>query len=467
MEEPKIQKLNFLRGFFSGVFIELQGLPVVLKILVVVGYLAVLGQLLFTLLFEIAGNNLQTIEYSLSGENHIVPILVLVITGLAFILGWAYVLTGAAAARARVFLPVLAVFALQLFLVTAGNLLLLFMEFVFFSAVLVIYGLTFRTRFWLDLPGLHFFGWLGAISLIVILSVGISATSSDLAIALSANFSMLQLLTFFFWVLLGLSAMDLGISIGRGVTRFVRKRFPMTVFNSMIVFVLLVHPAIAFLVFWLTQDGFFLLDILFSILLVISALIVWVAHRWSASSGAVFLTLSLATPVVSLGVSMAFGGKDFTELLLRMTGIFPPTLLFVALTTYNLFGMGPTFTGVEGQVLPRRSRILLYFGTLLLVVAWMLFMSNNRSAETHRLSQDIQSWVNNLFALSAVFIGIPYTVWKAIKRREQLIGPEIEFSNPPGWPWLEQVPGSAWMVGAVIFACAFSCLLLVIIYFLV
>ncbi len=116
MEEPKFQRSSFLRGLFSGVFIELQGIPVVLKILVVVGYLAVLGQLLFTLLFEIAGNNLQTIEYSLSGENHIVPLLVLVITGLAFILGWAYVLTGAAAARARVFLPVLAVFALQLFL---------------------------------------------------------------------------------------------------------------------------------------------------------------------------------------------------------------------------------------------------------------------------------------------------------------------------------------------------------------
>ncbi len=365
MDRSNLHGSGFLRSFFSGVFIDLRSLPVVLKILVVVGYLAVLGQLLFTLLAELAGDRLGIVRYTLADENHIIPLLVLVITGLAFILGWAYLLTGAAAARARIFLPVLALFAVQLFLVTSGNLLLVFFELIFFVAVLVIYGLTFRTRFWLDLPGLHFFGWLGAVSIFMILSVGISATFSDMAVALSANFSMLQLLTFVFWVILGLSVIDLGITIGRWFSRLFWKRLPISAFNSLVLFFLLVHPAVASLIFWLTQDGFLLLDIVFSVLIIIYALVVWVSHRWSASNGAVILTLSLATPVVSLGVSMAFAGQDFTGILLNMTGIFPPTLLFVGLTTYNLFGMGTSFTGVDGRVMPRRSRILLYFGTLI------------------------------------------------------------------------------------------------------
>ncbi len=334
MDMPNPHGSGFFRSFFSGVFIDLQRLPVVLKILVVVGYLAVLGQLLFTLVVELAGEHLGTVTYTLAGENHIIPLLVLVITGLAFILGWAYLLTGAAAGAARIFLPVLALFAVQLFLVTSGNLLLVFFELIFFVAVLVIYGLTFRTRFWLDLPGLHFFGWLGAVSIFMILSVGISATFSDMAVALSANFSMLQLLTFLFWVILGLSVIDLGITIGRWFSRIFWKHLPISAFNSLILFFLLAHPAVASLIFWLTQDGFLLLDIVFSVLIIIYALVVWLSHRWSAPNRAVIVTLSFATPVVSLGVSMAFGGQDFTGTSAKHDRHLPPNT--VVCRTYNL-----------------------------------------------------------------------------------------------------------------------------------
>jgi hypothetical protein len=467
MDAPKYLKTDLLRRTFADNFIDLQGLSVALKILIVVGYLAVLGQLLFTLLVELAGDRLPVVLYSISDVNYKVPLLVMAVSGLAFILGWAYLLTGAAAAKARIFLPVLALFALQLFLVTGGNLLLVFLELVFFLAVLVIYGLTFRTKFWLDLPGLHFFGWLGAVSIIVILSVGLSAANANVATALSANFSILQLLTIVFWVLLGLSVINLGVSIGRGFNRIARKLLPISAFNALIVFFLLIHPAVIALIFWLTKDGFWLLDVLFSILLILAAVIVLIAHRWSAPTGSVFLVLSLATPVLVLGLSMAFAGNDFTQLLLNMTGIFPPTLLFVGLTTYNLFGMGTAFTSVDGNILPKRARILLYFGALLLVVACMLFMSNDRIVETNQLSMDIQSFINNLFALSALFIGLPYVVWMVWKRREMLIGPESDFSEPPRWGWLTRIPGKVWIAVGVVLACSGSCVLGLVLFFLI
>ncbi len=186
---------------------------------------------------------------------------------------------------------------------------------------------------------------------------------------------------------------------------------------------------------------------------------VWIARRWSWSTSAVILTLSLATPVVSLGLTLAFAGQDFTALLLAMTGIFPPMLLFVGLTTYNLLDMGVTFTAVDGRTLPKRARVLLYFGMLLLVLACMLFLSNERIAGTNQSYQDVQGLINSLFALSALSLGIPYVVWMVWKRREMLTGAEQEFAGPPRLPWLGRIPAPAWITVSLALACACACVL--------
>ena len=455
VELPKPPKPNFLRRFFAGYFIDLRDLPLSLKILTIAGYLAIFGLLFFTLLVELAGDRLATVEYTVTGPTLKIPLFVVAIAGLAFVLGWAYLLTGAAAAKARIFLPVLLLFALQLFMVS--SFLSVFLEVLFILAVLVIYGFTFRTRFWHDLPGLHFFGWLGAISVIFFLSVGTSATNAELASALSTNFGMVTLLTLMFWVLLSFSIIDLGIKIGRAFTRIARKTLPFPSFTGLIVFVLLIHPVVAMLVVWLTRDPLWSFDLPVSFVLLLGALVVWISRRWSASAAAVLLVLSVATPVVMLGLSMAFAGKDFTELLLKMTGLFPPTLLFVGLTTYNLLGMGVEFTGVDGRILPKRARVLLYFGTLLLVVACMLFVSNERIVETNQLPLDLQSFINTVIASSAFLLVIPYVVWMIWKRRELLTGPEKDFSSPPRWTWLERVPGPAWIVLSLVLACVCAC----------
>jgi hypothetical protein len=249
VDNPKPPKPNLLRRTFAGNFIDLQGLPVSLKILTISGYLVVFGMLFFTLLVELAGDRLPTVEYTTLDQNLKLPLVVMAIAGLAFIMGWAYLLTGAAASRARIFLPILVLYALQLFFVSGGSLLVLFLEVLFFLTVLVIYGLTFRMRFWRDLPGLHFFGWLGAVSVFVILSVGTSATNAEVATGLSANSSGLLLLTAVFWALLGLSIIDLGIKTGRVFTRSARKILPFSTFSALIVFVLVIHPAVATLFF--------------------------------------------------------------------------------------------------------------------------------------------------------------------------------------------------------------------------
>ena len=457
MDTAKPPKPNFLRNLIAQNFIDLRDLPDTLKLLTVVGYLVVLGQLVFTLLVDLAGERLPKVVYSLPGSTtNQVPLFVMAIAGLSFILGWAYLLAGAAAAKARVFLPVLVLFAVQLFLV--ASLLGFVLELVFFVVVLIIYGLTFRTPFWRDLPGLHFFGWLAAVSVIVLLSVGTSATNAEVAIALSTNFGMVMLLTLLFWVVLSFSVFDLGIKIGRFFTRFARKYLPFPTLNALVIFLLLIHPVVAALIIWLGRDPFWSFDMPFSIVFPVAALIVWITRRWSPSVAAVFLALSLTTPVVMVGLSGAFAGKSsFAENLLKLTGIFTPTLMFVALTTYNLFGIGVTFTGVDGRILPKRARVLLYFGTLLLVVACMLFASNETLAGTNQLSTDFQEFINGVIAVSAFLVMIPYGIWMIWKRRELLIGPEKDLTGSPRWAWLESFPGPAWLALSLILASACAC----------
>lgn len=161
---------------------------------------------------------------------------------------------------------------------------------------------------------------------------------------------------------------------------------------------------------------------------------------------------------------MAFNGSDVVELLLALTGIFPPLLLFVSLTTYNLMGTGVTFTGVDGRVMPRGARILLYFGTVILVVTFMLLISRERVVETKELALDVQGLINDLFALSGLFLGIPYVIWLVWKRREKVIGDEKAFTSPPRWTWLERIPAWVLLTLSLITACLLSCSFVAVLY---
>ena len=448
---------NFLRKFISDNFVDLHGLSFILKILTTAGYLAVLGQLLFTLVIERLGFSLPVVAYSIVDKIYQVPLVVMAVTAIAFIMGWVFLLTGAAASRARVFLPVLTVFALQLFMVS--SLLGIFVELLFIIAVLLIYLLTFRTNFWRDLPDLHFFGWLLAVSAIFILSVGTSATNAELASALSTNFSIVMLLTLAFWVLLGFSVFSLGIKVGKFVTSYARKALPFPALSALAVFLVIIHPMVALLVIWQGRDPFWSFDLPFSVLFLLVALVLWILRRWSPRVAAIFLALSVATPVIMVCLSGAFAGRSFTENVLKMTGFFPPILLFVLMTTYNLLGMGVTFTGVDGRVMPKRARILLYFGTLILVVACMLFISNEHIAGTDTLATDYQDLINSFISISAFIFIIPYGIWMIVKRRELLIGPELDPAAPPQWTFLEKVPRVAWIIISLVLACSCVCLL--------
>lgn len=445
----RLNPLNSLRA----ILIDFRGLPLSVQLLATLGYLAVLGLLLATLFFEWLGSQLNFVEYSAPAGLYHIPFTVVVITSLTFVLGWAFVLAGAAGSKARVFLPVLALFAFQLFILTGalGDWVLLAMcaEGLFLAALLGLYAFTFRKRFWRDYPLPLFIFWLGVAFFFIGLMWVLGQTDEAVTNQLAGTLNVLALLTLIFWVRLGLDAVELAVKVGRAVTVGLRRRLPEAALTALTILILLVRPALGALAIALTKDGFWGLDLLAS-----GALIVWGAglaltRRWSARASATLLALGLVSPVFALAVSLAFQGHDFTDLIVSAIGLFPPVLLFVALTTYNMIGFGVSFANVEGAAMPRRARVLLYFGMVILVTTFVLFFMNQRDAVTGEPDQSTQSLINNLFALSALALGLPYLGWMVWRRREDLIGADDEFAGEPRWAWLARVSSRVWlMLGA-------------------
>lgn len=449
----------------SGAFIKLNGLPLNVKLLTIGGYLAVFGLLLGLLAVTIGKDN-EIVSYTINNSPREISLSALAFSGFGFILGWAYLITGAAAARGRLFLPALALLALQMFLLSTGGLYTLVSQFCFFAGILAIYALTSQKRFWRDWPLLHFLIWLPSTFILFFLSAGMAESDSRIAEAMSANFAMLFLAAMGFWAFLGLGIVDLGVGFGKAFTVLAHKLLPSPALTALTIFTLLVHPAAVAILFGITLDGFWLFDYLFSIPLILAAIFAALTKRWTPKLRAILMALNLASPAIIFGLSLAFAGYDLTEWLLNLTGIFPPLLLFIGLTIYNLMSLGVKFTSIEGQTLNRVARILIYFGLLILAITFMLFQMNEKDAITHQTALDVQTTLNNALALGALALGIPYLGWLIWKKREDLIGAEAQFSAPPRWTWLERLPARFWLPLSLILSCLACCTLSGILYWL-
>jgi hypothetical protein len=113
--------------------------------------------------------------------------------------------------------------------------------------------------------------------------------------------------------------------------------------------------------------------------------------------------------------------------------------------------------------MPRSGRIFLVFGAALLMVSFTLFTVNTRNATTGEIHSDLQTAVNNLFAFSALFLGIPYLGWIVWRRREALIGDESEYlALRPLLADLDRIHWGVWLAIGLGIMFSFSCLLCVL-----
>lgn len=461
--------------------VDWQALALNRRLLVLFGYLLLAGMLFFMLVTELLGGIGRLIIFSLNETDVQIPFGVMVVSSLGFAVGWSFILTGATDFRRRVFWLILGLYAVQLFLLMPTN-----------NAAII--WLCTAPPLQLLIIGIHSYGrqrefirqWpLTEFSLWVIINfffLGLfwfwDTSDASVATALNANFGLLMLLTVLFWATSGLTVAQASIAVGRGIVMVARWLFPGRFLRVLVLALVLVRPLLSFAAAVLAFQSDNLpfqfatfLDILITVPLTLWMLL-WVAsRRWQLEQAMTLLGLSLGLPVLTVGIGLAFLGQDITDFLafsLESIGLFPPLLLFTALLIHELLTAGLSFALRDSESMPRSGRIFLVFGAALLMISFTLFNVNTRNVTTGEIHNDVQIAVNNLFAFSALFLGIPYLGWIVWRRRETLIGDESEYlALKPLFADLDRIHWGVWLAVGLGIMFSFSCLLCLLTFILV
>jgi hypothetical protein len=385
-----------------------------------------------TLILELSNAGLSGVEFRPDTMHKMqsVPVAAMVSSSLSLALGWAFLLTGATDCGRRVFLPVAAVFFLQwvLFVGRGGAV----AAFLGFGGLLVLGVVTVARLFsrrslrWRQYPLVEFSAWL-ALMLLVVAEVLWAKSPRIAALDLETALSFPQILSMPFWVLLGVEAVDAAATLARVLATRLQGWLREGWYKLLVFLVLLARPAVSFALV-LNDGGWWGIDLLVSLLLVLWALGLLLAGRLTARAASLFLAISLILPVLTLGWSQPFRQTDLTTVALSAAGVaanvLPAAFIFVGLAAYDVLNFGVRYANVDGRVMPRGGRVLMYFGVVLLVTAFTMFYLNARVVSTRQPAGSLNLLIDMPFTVGILFLGVPYLAWIVWRRREKLIGSE-------------------------------------------
>jgi hypothetical protein len=244
------------------------------------------------------------------------------------------------------------------------------------------------------------------------------------ALDLELALSVAQVLSVPFWVLLGVEVVDGAATLARLFTTKLRGSLTEGKYRLLVLLILLVHPVVSSALIF-NDGGWWGIDLLVSLLLCLWAVGLALARRLSARSASLLLAISLILPVLTLGWSQPFRETDLTTVALSVAGVaanvLPAALLFVGLAAYDVLNFGARYANVDGRIMPRGGRVLMYFGAVLLVTAFTLFYLNARVVSTGQPDESLNLLIDMPFAIGILFLGVPYLAWMVWKRREKLV----------------------------------------------
>lgn len=421
--------------------VDLRPLTPGLRILVVFGYVCIVATLGAVLYLELTARSSNSVEYP-SSEGGLVrtPVEVMVISSIALSMGWAFLLAGASDCRRRIFIPIALVFVVQWIFFSPVE-----SEWSFilgFGGMIVVVGaigahlVSVRSAYWRDLPILEFAAWL-ALMLLSVAWLFFLQSREATAISIDLALSFPQVLSIPFWFILGVESIDVGITIARYIT--VRLQYVLRGIRKAVLWLLVWLFVRAFAFFALvgtsgSGDTFLefwgVAELLVSLALLVAGLILAVpillgqlGHRTIVA----LFTLSLSTPIATLGIPSALlpnldpVGGALTTIGIG-AGVLPAALLFVGLAAYDVMNFGIRFANVDGRIMPRTGRVLMYFGVVLLVAAYVMFYLNTEVIRTGETPESLNLFVDVPFMTGLILLGIPYLLWVLIKRPNRFVG---------------------------------------------
>lgn len=440
-------------------FVETAGLHPGVRRLIVFGYALILVLLAVLLTVDVFRDaswmplfNSQVTGGSVPNGMYRMPIPALTASVVAYVVGWAYVLTGASDCGRRVFVATLVVFGLPLWLVARATAeavrqpMLPFVGAVTLAILVpaVLHVVTHRSRVWRERPGVELAIWTAVPCLLlagfsaVLAANGVSDGRLEIVslsvvtylFFLCANWMLVAGTVFSMW--LAPEPVNMGVDAGRALARRLRRWLRPSVFGWVALGATLLPALIVALpgaYLWSVFHSLAAHEIVISITLLAGplALVGWalqrrLAGRWSPLTATIGLALAVAALLtIGLFVLATFANQDLLGWVLAASGLIPPVLLFVLLSTYSVMTFGARFANRDGQQAPRTGRTLIFFGVVMLMMGGMLFSTNLRLPDG-RLSTAFQDRLDLTLLVTMWIVAPPYLVWTALRRPNRLLG---------------------------------------------
>ncbi len=469
-------------------FIRLDDLSPAMRILGILGYLAILFMLVLMAASVLWGSGWPVAAFTFMGVPLQVPLLVQ-IAGLAgLFISWTYILTGVSGSHPLIFLPLLLFFGVEMvILAVSGNLFLAWLcTFLpLLLGVSAVHLFTYKKGFWQKYPLVLFFFWILLFFFAGILYWLGRDAKAGLGTSVMDVFNLFYLFLLPFSLLFGLSIVDLAVNLAHWIVDFLRRLFPPAGIQALAAFLLIARLAVIPLMVALAPNvervmqqpnvglkdillpAALLLDTLLSFPLILAALVLAFTRRWDGYRAAQLLALCLAAPIFALGLMLGLSGQgdisNTIELTLTNVGVLPSMIVFVAMLTYTVLGLGTKFARTDGRRMPRRGRVLLVLGVGLLVASLATYRINLLEVATHLPAGHFVDVFGDSFAVGVVALGLPYLLWIIWKRPERLAGKREEFESVPArLRFPPRLTPRTWLLSGILggsLLCIFACLL--------
>ena len=416
--------------------IDLRGVPRDVQRLASLGYAVMVLLVVAVLCYELMPLTPGSVRIQEGSGAVLVPWGALALSSTAFVMGWAFLLTGAGSGPKWAFYPVAVLFFCVCFVLASsapwsG-------QAAFLLALCVFSAVCLAMRVILRQPSsamTRFVRWagLGGALLVILWSPGSSL--GQVGTNLESLLLLLAVLLLPFFILLGVELVDAGVRAGSWLASHLGERLPSGALHLTAV-LLLMLPIVS--VFAAGPGGNpSPLDVpvnaaVPSVVLLLGAIVVKLTGRWNPRLVRTFIALAIAVLFIGLGASLVIW-KELAPAGVSKVALLPPAFLFAATLVYHSCNFGPRLVARESRLFPRDGRVLTYFGVVALLLAYALLRLTARVEATGQPSKELQTIFNSVFFIGSYLLGPFYLAWIAWKHPARLAAqdsPESECGAP-------------------------------------
>lgn len=396
------------------------------------GYVATIGLLIAVLVAAVVPQP-GVFFGDRDGLGHHAPIGLVWLFAVTFVVGWAFILSGASDAPRYVFNPIVGLCLLELyeFHASSGGQTIVLIGGVILIVVLI--G-TEPTAVWQNHPVAELAIWLAVLSVALVSSFIVAGELSVPVADMYFAARMVLLFAIPIWIFLGYDSVRAGIDIGRSSASYARARLSGWTYRTVAAVATIAWPlAIVALTVVFADAGPGINGWLAFCFFAALGLAIWCVldllnHRWSADRASFVVAINISFAFLSFAAMSAMYNIGLLDVIVSGLQI-PALFVFAIVAAYDVVVLGGREAERDGHLVPRGGRVLVYFGVVVLVIGSLAFMY---TASDSTASDSPARLTSGGFLIGLVIFGIPHYLTVMERQRERFISSDRPPTDQPG-----------------------------------